>query len=721
MDETFSPDEYLSRLVQSWTGRVLLLGSVLFTTLEFMDYFASAENFKRFIAYRIFVSLLLIILYFLNKLKRNIGYQFGIAAIGTTLCAVTIEIAVLQSGGQHSVYYAAMIILAICSLGFVPFSMPLSIILVGIIYAVYLVPIVLTETILEGLFVSNNAFLISAFVIGLMLRYANQRLIMTELRLRAELSTDKRNLELHSGVLEGRVAETAGALIVSEQKYRALFDNATDGIAVLDPAGNITDVNQQFCKLHGFDRDGILGTNIRLLEKEQVRGENDERLKQVAAGETLLYEAEHFCKDGTSIDLEVSSKAINVGGKVHVQAFYRDITEKKKLQEQVMQSQKMESMGLLAGGMAHDFNNVLTAILGHTEVLRRHIGPDEFALQRIRTVEEAARRAGLMISKLLRFARKETLTLTPTDLNAVVLDTLDLLGRALIEKNIKVQVDTDPAIPLVNGDSIHLQQIITNLVMNAMDAMPRGGELVITTSLRDIGRQTQQAHPFVASGTYCVLSIRDTGSGIHREVIDRIFDPFFTTKSVGKGTGLGLAMVYGLVKSHHGEIRVLSTEGAGSTFEIYLPVINARDKTDQFERPAMQRSGAPERTCVLIVDSEQEVLTRAREMLAAEGYRVYAMDNPGTAEEVFRATRGKIDLLIIDMALPFNNGTELVRYFKTINNSMKVIGVSGDAGGMQDGDRSIDLLVNRPYDGPQLLQTIMNVLGKKESAGANTA
>ena len=697
-----------------------MLGSILFTTLEFMDYFASAENFKRFIAYRIVVSLLLVILYFINKLKRSIGYQFGIAAIGTTLCAVTIEIAVLQSGGQNSVYYAAMIILAICSLGFVPFSMLLSMVLVGIIYSIYLVPILLTEPISTGLFVSNNAFLISAFVIGLMLRYSNQKLIMTELRLRQELSKDKHDLELHSDALEGRVAETAGALIVSEQKYRALFDNATDGIAVLDLAGNITNVNQQFCKLHGFDREGILGTNIRLLEKEQVRGENDERLKRVAAGETLLYEAEHFCKDGSSIELEVSSKAITAGGKVHVQTFYRDITEKKKLQEQVMQSQKMESMGLLAGGMAHDFNNVLTAILGHTEVLRRHIAPDEFALQRIRTVEEAARRAGLMISKLLRFARKETLTLTPTDLNAVVLDTLELLGRALIDKNVHVRVETDPTIPVVLGDGIHLQQIITNLVMNAMDAMPLGGELIISTAMREIGHQTQQVHPFMAQGMYSVISIRDTGTGIAREVIDRIFDPFFTTKSAGKGTGLGLAMVYGLVKSHHGEIRVSSTEGAGSVFDIYLPAFDMHEGMGRLEGAARVPSGSQERACVLIVDTQQEVLAQARETLAAHGFRVFAMDNPDTARELFRAMSGKIDLLIVDMSLPFSTSEELTTYFRKGNAGVKVIGVSKGATSDKDEDLNFDLILNGPYDAPQLLQTVMSALNKKEGTGTGT-
>ncbi len=571
MDERFSPEKHLLKLTQDWIGTVLIIGAILFPVLEFMDYFISIGNFQRFMTYRLAVSAVLIILYYLNRLKQNKAYQYSIAIIGTALCAFTVELAVLQSGGQSSPYYAAMLVLAVCCLSFVPFSVSLSFVLVGIIYGIYLVPIMLTEKITSGVFVSNNAFLISTFAIGLLLRYYNQQLIGTELQLRAELSDDKRTLELYSRGLKDQVAEKTGALEISEQKYRAFFDNANDGIAVLDQNGNITDVNLRFCELHGFQQDAVLGTSIRLIELEKARGELDERFRKMLNNESLVYEAEHYRKDGSKILLEVSSRAISIGGTPHIQSFYRDITEKIKLQEQVLQSQKMESLGVLAGGIAHDFNNVLTAILGHTEVLRRHVVTDEFGKRRIKTIEEAALRAGQMVSKLLSFARKKSLMLVPTDLNAVVMDTAELLGPALLDRNCNVQVLLDADLPPLDGDCIHLEQVIANLVMNAVDAMPKGGTITITTALREKVAEATAACPCPNPGHYVVLTVKDTGTGIPPEALDKIFVPFFTTKVEGKGTGLGLAMVYGIVKSHKGDILVRSREGEGTAFEIYFP------------------------------------------------------------------------------------------------------------------------------------------------------
>jgi hypothetical protein len=240
MEKPFSPENHLLKLTQDWIGTVLIMGAILFPVLEFMDYFISVDNFQRFMTYRLVISAVLVLLYYLNRLKQSKHYQYGIAIAGTALCAITVEIAILQSGGQSSPYYAAMLILAICCLSFVPFSVSLSFVLVGIIYGIYLVPIILTEDITSGVFVSNNAFLVSTFVIGLLLRYYNQKLIVTELQLRAELSKDKRTLEQYSSSLKDQVLEKTGELKISEQKYRAFFDNANDGIAVLDRNGNIT-------------------------------------------------------------------------------------------------------------------------------------------------------------------------------------------------------------------------------------------------------------------------------------------------------------------------------------------------------------------------------------------------------------------------------------------------------------------------------------------------
>ena len=710
MEPRYSPEDHLLKLTQDWLGTVLIIGAILFPALEFMDYFVAPDRFIRFLLYRLVISVIFLILYYLNRLKRSKAYQYTIASVATALCAITIELAVLESGGQNSSYYAAMIILAICGLGFVPISMSLAFILVGIVYSIYVVPILLTETITAGMFISNNAFLISSFIMGLLLRYNQQKLLVTELQLRAELSEEKHKLELYSLTLRDQVSEKTGELEISEQKYRALFDNATDGIAVLDRNGNITDVNQQFCALHGFERESIIGTNIRLLKAGPLEGEHDERLNRLLKGESLLYEAEHFRKDGSTIQLEISARAIDIGGVVHIQIFHRDITEKKQLQEQAIQSQKMESMGVLAGGIAHDFNNTLTAILGHTEVLRRRIRSDEFGLRRIKTIEDAAKRSGLMVSKLLSFARKESLELVPTDLNMVVLDTTDLLGRAFIDRNITVKVETEPNMPAVTGDSIHLEQVITNLAMNAMDAMPGGGTLTITTSTMEIRAHSPSIRPFLAPGKYVVLSVADTGTGIPPEVRSRMFEPFFTTKPVGKGTGLGLAMVYGIVKSHQGEVWVRSEPGVGTTFEIYLPSL---------DRPAgvpREFDGAPlfeaaGNECVLIVDDEQDVLSYIKETLDSHGYKTFATDSPVYAQELFHEMSDDIALVITDMVMPLLNGAELARQFKAVKNDVRVLGISGFSGGTSANEtKYFDALIKKPFDGAKLLTSVRSVL-----------
>lgn len=708
----YTPEDHLTRLTQDWVGSILIMGSILFPVLGFMDIFVTPGNFVRFMIYRLIVGTLLIGLYFLSRMKRSRGYQYTIASVGAVLCAITVELAVLQSGGQNSTYYAAMIILTICCLGFAPINMPWSFFLVGLVYTIYVVPILMTEKIAGGVFISNNAFLISSFVIGMLLRYNNQKLIISELRLRAELSEDKRTFEAYSSSLKDQVAETSGALAITEQKYRALFDHANDGIAVLDRFGNITDVNHRFCELHGFDCDSLRGTSFRVLEIEQDRGEIDERLNRILSGESFMYEAEHYRRDGSRVLLEISSRAIDIGGVLHIQSFHRDITEKMRLREQALQSQKMESLGVLAGAIAHDFKNVLTGILAHTEVLRRHVTTDDFGKRRIKTIEDSARRAGQLISKLLSFSRKESLQLAPSDLNSVVTDTVELLGRALLEQNVKIKIMLDRDLPVVNGDDIQLEQVITNLVLNAKDAMAQGGTITISTGRRTLAPDSPLVAPFLKPGNYVVLSVSDTGAGIPREIIGRIFDPFFTTKEQGKGTGLGLAIVYGVVKSHRGEIRVESREGEGTVFEIFVPVLD-RLPFSSLIREAPTAASERKQT-IFLIDDDRDVLSSMQDALQTNGFKVFTADNSGTALELFELISGEIDLVIADIVMPVMNGSELMSVFKDRKPGLKVIGISGYKGGeIIRKLRSLDRFLKKPFHEEDFLDCVRTVLSSR--------
>ena len=711
MQSRYNPEERLAELTQNAIGFILIMGALLFPVLEFMDYFVLPDKFARFMVYRLVASSLLVLLYFLNKLKRNKVYQYSIASLGAAMSAVTVELAILDSGGQNSTYYAAMMILTICCLGFAPINMTWSFILIGMVYTIYAVPIFLTETITSGVFVSNHAFLVSTFVIGLLLRYNNQKILISELNLRAEVFEDKRKLEQYSSRLKDQVAETSGALAITEQRYRALFDNANDGIAVLDRDGNITDVNRRFCELHGFDCRSVQGSNFRLLEIERGPGEIEARLAKILAGESLVYEAEHYRRDGSRVLFEISSRAIDIGGVPHIQSFHRDITEKMKLQEQVLQSQKMESMGELAGAMAHDFQNVLTAILAHSEVLRRHVATDDFGKRRIKTIEDAAKRAGQMVSKLLSFARKESLQLAPLDINTVVTDSVELLGRTLLEQNVKVRVQLANGLPAIQGDDIHLEQVITNLIMNARDAMPQGGTITLSTARRELGPEAPQVSPFLKPGDYVVLTVRDSGTGIPREIMERIFDPFFTTKPEGKGTGLGLAIVYGIVKSHRGEVRVESRDKEGTTFEIYLPV---PDQSPFCRIVSREDASAPipGRT-ILVVDDDKDVLSYLAGLLEAEGYHVLSTENSEHALTLFQSHTEEIQLVVTDMVMPAMNGAELAAGLKKTQPALKIIGMSGverNAGVLET--RHMDSFLKKPVEAAALLACVRQALNE---------
>ncbi|HXX53606.1 MAG TPA: PAS domain S-box protein, partial [Thermodesulfovibrionales bacterium] len=499
---------------------------------------------------------------------------------------------------------------------------------------------------------------------------------------------------------------------ISEQRYRALFDNANDGIAVVDSNGIIINANQKFGELHGFESRALIGTNLRLLETETYKDKGMTWMDRVLQGETLVFETEHYRKDGTRILLEISSKAIDIGGQLHIQSFHRDITEKKRLQEQLFQSQKMESIGVLAGGIAHDFNNILSAILGHAELLHESSNLDEIGKRRARIIETSARRAGAMISKLLSFAREGSFEIVPISLNTIARDTVELLERTMVKRNIAVKVSYDEGIPPVSGDSNHIEQVIMNLMVNAADAMPEGGTITVTTSFRDLQKGAMHIHPLLSPGKYVSLKVSDTGVGIPEAIRSNIFDPFFTTKKHGKGTGLGLAMVYGIVKEHRGAINLESQVGKGTTFEIYLPVSTRELPRIAKPQPAMNRRGT-----ILVVDDDGDVLAFMKDTLESQGYHVIATDNAIYAQETFQKIAEEISFVITDIVMPLISGWELTKQFKIVKPAVKIIAVSGrDIWNIARGDRGVDAYITKPFTGLYLLTVVRKVIDSAGSA-----
>jgi two-component system cell cycle sensor histidine kinase/response regulator CckA len=611
---------------------------------------------------------------------------------------------ILSFGGHQSTYYAGIIITIVFMLGVMPIPFKMSLSIVSIAYSVYLFPLLIFDRITNIYsFINNNAFLVATFMIALMWRFLSQRSLINELNLQYELNKEKRKLEQYSTHLEELVQERTKELTISEQRFRGLFDNANDGVVVLDKNGIIINMNNKFCEMHGFDKEALIGTHFKFLEAENNK---EERLKRIINGESLVFETEHYKRDGSKILLEVSSKGIEIGGELYVQSLHRDITEKKAIQEQLLHSQKMESVGSLAGGIAHNFNNLLTAILGYAELLMEYSDLDNDSRQRVKSIESSARKAGVMVSKLLSFARRDTSEILPLNLNDVINDSVKLL-EGVLDKRIGLKTTLNNNIPTIEADPGQLEQVIMNLMVNARDAMPDGGLITITTRTIEVRMDRFDMPTYIIPGRYVLLTISDTGSGIPKEIINRIFEPFFTTKEKGKGTGLGLATVYGIIKDHKGYITVQSEVDKGTTFDIYLPV--SGKTAYKAMRPQQFSLSGHEK--IFVVDDEEEVLKFIKDILETHGYRVLPAQNPFAAVDMFKKFSGEIDLVITDIVMPLMQGKELINNLKAIKPDIKIIAISGYNDEIITKDKTmINEFVKKPFEVNQFLSIVRHTL-----------
>jgi PAS domain S-box-containing protein len=708
----------LDKLTRFWLNVTAILGAIFFLILGLMDYVSTPENFRKFFLYRIWVAVFLLLLFFVNnKIIKKAHHRAIIPLAAIIFSASAIELMILDFGGHKSPYYVGLIILIVCILGLIPLSLPLSLAGISIIYVIYLVPILLFDNITDfRTFFTSNVFLISFFVIAVTWRYFHQKTIIKELTLKhaleqqnVQLENQKKQLEIYSLQLKGMVEDRTEELHKSEHWHKSLFENATDGIIVLDRNGVIINANDRACTMHGFSREALVGSHIRLLEAGGDREGMTERMRRILGGESLVFEAVHNKKDGAPIHLEISAKAVTLGDEVFVQSFYRDITEKKKIQEHLFQSQKLESIGALAGGVAHDFNNILTAILGYTEMIRKYSEGNEKIIKSLNIIESAARKSGRMISQLLGFARKKTQETVPFNVNDVIGDTARLLER-VIDKKISLSELLDSGLPPVLGDVNQMEQVIMNLIVNARDAMPNGGRIIISTGVVLASRGAPDIPPYIPEGRYVLLKVADTGMGIPPEVRDKIFEPFFTTKERGKGTGLGLSMVYGVIREHNGYITVQSEPNRGTTFSIYLP---AADKTAYMgaRKPMPSLEG---RETILVVDDDESVLSFVRESLEIYGYRVLTASDPLYALKTFQSEHRKIDLVITDMAMPTMSGKELIHAIRAINPAARVLEISAYGRIVSlSGDDSPNEYVQKPFEARSLASAVRKILGKE--------
>jgi len=503
-------------------------------------------------------------------------------------------------------------------------------------------------------------------------------------------------------------------LEVSEERYRLLVENASEGVIVVI-GEKIAFINPRALQILGYteeelnaktlfdivhfdDQNIVLDFYFNTMKKEDV---------------VLQYPFRIITKKDETRWVLNNSVKIEWEKKIGVLNIFTDITESKKLEQQLLQAQKMEAIGQFAGGIAHDFNNILTAIIGYGNLVKTKIIEDESLVKYVDNILTSAEKAANLTKSLLTFTRKQLIDPKPTDVNEVIINAERLLSK-LIGEDIEFSVKLNGGSLIVITDGNQITQVLMNLATNARDAMPRGGKLTIRTDTVEIDDIFIQKHGYGTKGLYALISFEDTGTGMNEKTIERIFEPFFTTKEVGKGTGLGLATVYGIIKQQNGYIDVQSALNEGTTFNIYLPVVLSALEENKPTGVADVIGGSE---TILVGEDEEDIRNFIREVLEGYGYRVIEAIDGEDVIRKFEENRNDVQLLILDVIMPKKTGKDAYSAINSENgNNPKVIFISGytaDFIQMHAGsDEEINFLY-KPIDINMLLREVRRVLDEK--------
>jgi PAS domain S-box-containing protein len=513
-----------------------------------------------------------------------------------------------------------------------------------------------------------------------------------------------------------------------ERKFEQFLDFAPDGIVGISPSGEIVLVNQQAEALFGYAREEMIGELVEMLVPARYRdahpGHRDgyfgaPRPRAMGAG----VELSAVRKDGTEFPVEISLSSIETEEGVIATAGVRDISDRaesereKALNEQLAQARRLESVGQLAGGIAHDFNNILGVIMNYAEFVADELDADSQARQDVEEIRRAAERAAALTRQLLIFSRREVVKPELLYLRDVIAELENLLRRALgerVELSTRFGKDRCP----FEADPGQIEQVLVNLAVNARDAMPDGGRLVIEVDRAELDEEYTYMHPDTEPGTYVRLKVSDTGTGMDAETIQRAFEPFFTTKGKGEGTGLGLATVYGIVTGAGGRIDIYSELGVGTTVKIHLPASSAA--------PSEGESRAKERPAgngevILVVEDEADVRRMAERILSRGGYSVISIGDGEKAVEVCEQADQQIDLLLTDVIMPGLLGTELVERIKAIRPQLGVIFMSGYSHEVLAPDtlakQKSATFIEKPFNAGELLRAVRGLLDAGRTSG----
>ena len=547
-------------------------------------------------------------------------------------------------------------------------------------------------------------------------------LSLFDTRPRSDLSADERGMlqDLAAMVMDEltlqlelkRIQETTQQLQASEVRFRTLMESAAQGIIGINREGVIQLINHKAETLFGYSKEELLGQTLEMLLPEGRREKHvtdrasyfaHPRARPMGIGQELQGRR----RDGSEFPVEISLNHVEVDGDLIVISFITDISERTKMERQVRQSQKMEAVGQLAGGVAHDFNNLLTVISGYSNMLLSDLAPESAMYEPVDEISKAADRAGVLTKQLLAFSRHQVIQPKRFDINQRVIEMHSILKR-LIGEDIQLDLALREDIGEILADPGQVDQVIINLVVNARDAMPKGGRLLVETDALDVAEAYAVAHFEVQPGPHIMLAITDSGSGMSPDVQSHIFEPFFTTKPAGKGTGLGLATVYGIVKQARGAIFVYSELGRGTTFKIVIPVASGAP-VEAEAPPLIAGRGGVE--TVLVVEDEEAVRKFVRRILENSGYQVLEAVDGVDALRMIDKHGAKIDLVLTDVVMPRVGGPELIARLREASPESRVLYMSGYT------DRTVPLeqdagaaFIQKPFTPLQLRQKLREVL-----------
>lgn len=726
----------LRRLFQSWLFRATVFGALLFIVFAALDWVYAPDHAAGFLAYRVGGALALLAVAALSRRTQNLRVMYALGFGALFLAAAIVEIMILQLGGHETIYFAGMLVVGVCAVSFIPAPLSFHIPLSFAVWLIYLVPPLLTAEIVDfPAFFATNFFIVAILATVLTMRFLSHRTLLREIAQRFELDRQrgqlellvrKRTDELSLAVTQLR-EEIAGrermqhALVKASDDWRVTFDSTQDLILMTDAAGRAVKVNRATASFFDKPYAELLDREIAALfgDLSVPTGSNPIR----SVGKSLQHEQGEVFLAHRGRWLSVTADPI-LDEEAHFQGavfILRDITsyknaeeERRKLESALTQMQKMDSIGRLAGGISHDFNNILTAILGYGEVALFKLPEGHPARDSLRVVMESAERAAALTRQLLAFSRKQVLAMTALNLNEVVEQMARMLLR-LIKENVKIELRTERPVQNILADKSQIEQVIMNLVVNARDAMPEGGTLIVETADVELSEALGVEFRGLKPGPYVMLAVCDTGTGMTPEVQDKIFEPFFTTKEAGKGTGLGLATVYGIVHQHEGHLAVESAPGQGTTFRAYFPATATAIQQPFSERQAAALHGTER---ILVVEDDRLLRLMIRDALQPLGYAVVLAADAVEALDCAGDGAAPIDLLLTDFVLPGMNGLDLSEAFRARQPGVKVVIMSGHCDDTLDQQRlqhSGLPFIQKPLAPSKFIRLLREILDGKPS------